>query len=202
MTVHHFSRRLLHRLPQRLLQHVSLLTTVALLAACASNQEKVQGNLGLPGWVLSPSVDDGLAETACVNWTGYMSVDRNEATAIARNRLVQQIELRAATMTKTHTSKTNANGGTNVGTTFESNARQIAEATLKGSKAVNTDIFDIDNKKQLCVMVTVEARDMDEIANQIIGQSGARLTNDDKAVLREQFKAQQGQQELQEATAI
>jgi general stress protein YciG len=184
------------------IRHFCLFTCIALLTACSTNQEKPQGNLGLPGWVLSPSIDNGLADTACVNWTGYMHVDRNEATAIARNRLVQQIELRAASMTKTHASKTNANGGANVGTNFENNARQIAEATLKGSKAVKTDIFDIDNKKQLCVMVTVEAREMDNIANQIIGQSGARLSNDDKAILREQFKAQQGQEELKEATAI
>jgi len=179
-----------------------LISSMTLLAACAGNQNKPQGNLALPSWVLSPSVEDGLAETACVNWTDYMHVDRDEATAIARNRLAQQIEVRAASMSKAHASKTNANGGANVGTTFESNARQISEATLKGSKAVKTDLFEIDNKKQLCVMVSLEAQQLESIANQIIGQSGARLSNEDKAVLKEQFKAGAGQRALLEATGV
>lgn len=173
-------------------------TANALLTGCASN--KTQNNLGVPSWVLAPHVANGIAASACVNWTGNLNIDRDQATAIARNRLVQQIETRAATMTKTHASKTNANGGTHVGSDFESNARQIAEGALKGSKAVKADLFDIDGTKQLCSLVTVEEQDMDHIADQLIGASGARLSNEDKGVLKQQFKAQKGQEELLEAT--
>jgi len=180
---------------------IALLGSLA-LTGCSNNDQKPQGNMLLPGWVLSPSVEDGLADTACVTWSGNMAIDRDEATAISRNRLALQIEVRAANMTKTYASKTQANGGTNVGTTFESNARQISEATLKGSKAVKTDLFEIDNKKQLCVMVSLEAQQLESIANQIIGQSGARLSNEDKAVLKEQFKAGAGQRALLEATGV
>ncbi|MFL0797278.1 MAG: hypothetical protein K6L73_07285 [Cellvibrionaceae bacterium] len=178
------------------------LCALATFTGCASNPDKKVGNLQLPAWVLTPSVEDGLAETACVNFTGYINVDRDEAAALARNGLTQQIEIRAANMTKTYASKTNANGGANVGTTFETNARQIAEATLKGSKIVKTDIFEIEQRKQLCAMVTVEPRELDDIAEQLITRSGAKLPNDDKAVLKEQFKAKQGQEELEKNTNL
>lgn len=175
---------------------------VSTLVGCASTQEKQnkpQGNIGLPGWILNPSVEKGLAESACVPWSGMITVDRDQATAIARNGLVQQIQIRAANLTKTFAHKTDTVSGTNVGTNFETSAQQLAEGTLKGTKAVKADVFDVDHKKQFCVMVTLEERDLDSIAKQIISSSGAKLSSDDQRVITEELKAKDGQQELKEA---
>lgn len=177
--------------------------TIALTAAlsttligCANQQEKITSNIGLPNWVVAPNIDNGLAESACVPYSGHFSIDRAQATALARNALTEQIEVRAASLTKTHLSKTDTVGGSSIGADFESSARQIAEATLKGTKADKADIFTIDEKKQFCVLVTLAERETDDVAQQIITASGAKLSSEDKEVLAEQFKANEGQEEL------
>lgn len=175
------------------------LCLVALIGCSTQQQEKITTNIGLPNWVISPQVEDGLADSACVPYSGHFTIDRDQAIAMARNGLVQQIEIRAASLTKTYASRTDTTGGTNVGANFEVNARQIAEATLRGTKATRVDVFDISGQKQLCAQVVLSEQKLDDIAEQIIARSGATLSNADKAVLREEMKADQGQQELKDA---
>ena len=179
--------------------HGIIAISLATLTACASNQDKLQGNINLPGWVLMPSVENGLAESACVPWSGHITIDREQATAMARNTLVRQIEVKSASMTKTHASKTDTTGGTNISASFETNARQIAEATLKGSKAIKGDLFTIDNKQQFCVMVTLDPQQTRQVFDKLVDSSGAQLKTDDEQVLYEQFRAMKGQQELENA---
>ena len=102
-------------------------------------------------------------------------------------------------MTKTHASKTDTTGGTNVSANFETNARQIAEATLTGSKAVKGDLFTIDNKQQFCVMVELDPSQTRQVFNKLVESSGAQLKANDEQVLYEQFRAMKGQQELEKA---
>lgn len=179
--------------------HSIIAISVVTLTACASNQDKLQGNINLPGWVLMPTIENGLAESACVPWSGHLTIDREQATAMARNALVRQIEVKSASMTKTHASKTDTVAGTNVSASFESNARQIAEATLTGSKAIKGDVFTIDNKQQFCVMVALDPQQTQQVFNKLIESSGAQLKANDEQVLFEQFKAMKGQQELEKA---
>ena len=183
---------------RRKITQTMIAISLATLTACASNQDKLQGNINLPGWVLMPSVENGLADSACVPWSGHVTIDREQATAMARNSLVRQIEVKAASMTKTHASKTDTTGGTNVSASFETNARQIAEATLKGSKAVRGDLFTIDNKQQFCVMVALNSQQTRQVFDRLVDSSGAQLKANDEQVLYEQFKAMKGQQELKE----
>ena len=181
---------------------VKAITAISLitLTGCATNQDKIVGNIELPRWVVMPQIENGLAESACVPWSGHLTIDRNHAIAEARNALVQQIELKAASMTKTHASKTDVATGTNVGATFETNARQIAESTLKGSKAVKGDLFTIDEKKQFCALVTVTPEQTRQVFNNLVKSSGATLQSNDEAVLYQQFLAWKGQRELEKAT--
>lgn len=182
---------------KRLNQSLALLSVV-ILAGCTSQQEKTESNIGLPNWVVSPQADDGLADSACVSYSGHFTIDRDQAVALARNALVQQIEVRAASLTKTYANRTDTVEGTNVGANFESNARQLAEATLRGTKAERVDLFEVEGEKQLCALVVLSKHKTDDLASRILDNSGASLSNDDEQVLREEFKARRGQEELRE----
>lgn len=174
---------------------------LVITTGCSSNPNKVSTNTGLPDWVTMPTTESGLAESACVPYSGQFTIDRDQATALARNGIVQQIELKAANLTKTFAHKTDTKDGSNIGANFETSARQVAEATLRGTKAVRTDVFTLDNKKQMCVLVTLNDQSLDVIADQIVTQSGATLSSEDKRVITEELKAQKGQDELKQAIA-
>lgn len=166
------------------------------LTACGGNSTK--NLLGdLPDWVFSPSIENGMAASSCVPWSGNLSIDRDQATAEARNEMTRQIELKATSFNKTYGSKTTVAGGTNVGATFEKNARQFAQASIRGSKRVKGGLFAIENQKQFCVMVAINPEQSEAIFKQLVKTSGAQLNSNDERVLSEQFKAWKGQQELE-----
>jgi len=167
------------------------------LIGCINHPGKTTSNIKLPNWVVAPAVENGLADSACVPWSGHMTIDRDQATAEARNSLVRQIEVKAANMTKTFAHKTDTVAGSNVGANFETSARQIAEATLQGSKTVMTDLFEVDGKQTLCVMVTIEPEKTREVFAGIVKASGAKLASQDENVMYEEFKAYKAQQELE-----
>ena len=59
-----------------------LAITLAAVAGCASNPEegKSSGAMSnLPAWVISPTSETGLADSACVQYSGSINVDRSEA---------------------------------------------------------------------------------------------------------------------------
>lgn len=177
-----------------------------LLSGCGTNPDKpvaedqVIGNsLGLPDWVVNPQIENGLADVACVPWSGHLTIDRSQASAMARNALVHQIELKAASMTKTFTHKTDTIAGSNIGADFEETARQLAEANLKGSRASRADLVTIDGKKQFCAMVTMPPAQTEALYQQLTRSGGATLSAEDDRVMFEQFKAYKAQQQLEQA---
>ena len=176
------------------------LLTAALMTGCASQDRKNKGELAsTPDWILSPQIENGIAESACVIWSGNIAIDKDEASHIARDRLAKQIELRSAGMTKAFSDKTTTSNGLNTGTTFESVSRQIYDQTLKGTKPTKAGIFIIDAKKNFCVMVEVDPDKTKKLYKNIVAASGAQLNADDDAVLFQQFKAWKAQGELDKA---
>ena len=149
-------------------------------------------------WVLSPNIDNGIADTACVPWSGQMTIDKDEATHIARTRLAKQLDVRTAGMSKAFANKTTASGGLNTGTNFENTSRQIFDQSLKGSKATKVGLFTIDKKKQFCVMVELDPDKTKTLYKNIVKASGAQLNAKDDDILFTQFKAKQAQKELDE----
>lgn len=174
----------------------ALLTTL-LLSACANQNEINKGELAdIPNWILAPQIENGIAESACVLWSGNLSIDKDEASHIARDRLAKQIDVRAAGMTKAFADKTTTSAGLNTGTTFESVSRQIFDQTLKGSKPSKAGLFTLDNKKNFCVMVEISPEKTNILYKGIIAASGKQLSADDDKVLFQQFKAWKAQGEL------
>ena len=182
-----------------------------LLSACASQETKQEqannklstsdanGELSnIPNWVLSPQIENGIADSACVAWSGNVTIDKDEASHIARTRLAKQIEVRSAGMSKAFANKTTTSAGLNTGTNFENTTRQIFEQTLKGTKSTKVGLFTIDKQKQFCVMVELDPAKTKQLYKNIISANGAQLNAKDEDILFTQFKAQQAQKELEE----
>ncbi|WP_226661463.1 hypothetical protein [Microbulbifer aggregans] len=168
-----------------------------MLTGCGSNPDTPVGNIGLPAWVMQPELENGLAETACVPFSGHISIDKQQATAMARSGIAQQIAVKVKAMDKVYNRRTDTTGSLNIGANFETVSKQVTERSLSGTRATKTDIFEIDRKRQLCSMVTMEPEKTKEIFDNILADSGRQLDPKDEAVLYEEFRAHKAQEELE-----
>ncbi len=87
----------------------------------------------MPGWILNPNIEGGIAAAECSTWSGDFSMDKAEATALARATLAKQIDTKVQAMDKTYQRRVRANDKTTTGTTFESVSKQLTEQTLQGT---------------------------------------------------------------------
>ncbi|HTO19864.1 MAG TPA: hypothetical protein VL129_12045 [Pseudomonas sp.] len=172
--------------------------TAAVLTGCGSKPAAPTSSL--PDWVMSPVVEGGIAATDCVSSSGNFSIDRSQATANARAALTKEINLKVAAMDKTYGSRTDAAGKTQVGSSFESVSRQVAQQQISGSKAVKVDFVDMDGQRQLCVMVAIQPEATKALYDSIIQQSQRKLSAQDEDILYQEFRASKAQNELSEAT--
>jgi len=152
--------------------------------------------IDLPDWVINPTVEGGIASTECVIYTGDISLDKAEATALGRADIAKQIDVKVKAMDKTYQSKVKTKDGVAAGGVFESVSKQIAQQQLKGARAIKMDLIEIDGKKQWCVMVALDPTLTDRLFNNIVKESGANLDPQDEAVLYQEFKAYKAGQEL------
>ncbi|HLT05765.1 MAG TPA: hypothetical protein VK019_12500 [Pseudomonas sp.] len=173
--------------------------TAAVLTGCGSKPAEAPKS-GVPDWVMSPSIEGGIAATDCVTSSGNFSIDRNQATANARAALSKEIETKVAAMDKTYASRTDAAGKTQVGSSFESVSRQVAQQHLIGSRPVKTDYVDMDGKRQLCVMVAIQPEATRALFDSIIQQSKRQLSQQDEDILYQEFRASKAYEELDQLT--
>jgi hypothetical protein len=165
--------------------------SAALVAACSSTPK-------IPDWVSMPQVEGGLADTACVDYSGDFSLSKTEATTLARGELARQLELRAKVMDKSYKHRTAVQGGANQGGSFESVIKNLADAVLIGSRPAKVEILEIGDKQQLCAMVTLGEKETKEVFDNLIDKSGVpALSHNDEAVLYEEFRAAKATEEME-----
>jgi len=177
----------------------ALITTV--LSACGST-EKVQEpspSTNIPSWVLNPVVEDGIAASACVKFSGHMSVDKKMATANSRLALAQQIDVRVEGLEKTYTSRVDANDETTVGSNFTSVSKQLTKQKLSGSRVIKSDIVKIAGKENFCVLTTLSPTATSELFAAIIKQSQRTINPKDEKFLYQEFKAHKAEENLDKA---
>jgi hypothetical protein len=175
------------------------LSLLTMLSACSSSPEKTsKANLlsDLPDWILSPNIDNGIADVACVESSGAFSIDRSEAIHYGSEQLAAQLNRKVASLGKGFQSKTKTNKGINVGSNFTQTGQQLIEQELTGVKAHKIGIFEIDNKKQLCVLVGISPEQTKSIYQNLKQNSNADLSAQDDTVLFQEFKAYKAQQDL------
>jgi hypothetical protein len=172
------------------------------VSACGSTPKKETAapkntmTMNIPAWVLNPIVEDGIAATDCVKFSGNMSVDQKMASANARLALAQQIETRVEGLDKTYSSRVDSNDEMTTGTNFSSVSKQLTQQKLNGSRIIKTDIVDIAGTNHFCAMMTMSPTATKELFDAIIEQSQRKVNPQDEKFLYQEFKAAKAQEEL------
>jgi hypothetical protein len=180
------------------LKIASTVLTFSILGACSSNQVVKPV---LPEWVLTPTIENGIADTQCVKSAGIdFPVLKSKATALARAELAKQINLRVKAMDKTYQRLTDTNQGSSTGGTFEAVSRQLTNQTLSGTRATKVEYIDFpDNSQKLCVMVTLDPNLTNTLFKTLVKESGQNISPRDEAVLYERFLAKKAADEMDAA---
>lgn len=177
--------------------------SVALVSGCATHPTGKAGDTAasLPDWVMNPTVENGIAVTDCVRDSGNFSLDRAQATANARAGLAKEIEVRVQAMDETYMRNTSTGEQATAGSTFESVSRQVANQHIVGSRPVKVDYVNINDRRNLCVMVALTPAATKDLFDAIIKQSQRSLSPTSEEVLYEEFRAAKAQQRLMDATS-
>lgn len=170
------------------------------MAGCAS-QPETQAQADLPDWVLSPQLDDGLAETACVPASNNMSLDKKRAMANARSSLAMSLEARVQSMDKTYQRAVDTEDDAVRGSTFESVSKQVTDMNIRGTRMVHSGYFTIGAADQFCVMAGFGEESMRGVFEDALSAARVKVSQDSERVLYTEFKAYQAQQELEKATS-
>jgi len=173
------------------------LPAIVLLSACSSSPLSEETTVGqIPSWILNPQVEDGIAVSECVLWSGNMSIDKQQAIANARTSLAQRIETRISAMDKSYRDKMEVASGVESGSSFSSVSKQITQHTLVGTTPIKTDIVNIADKDNLCVLMAVGQASTKAVFDELIKTSARPINAEQKDVLYQEFKAQRAEEQL------
>ena len=115
------------------------LATLALLASCSSSPEAVAPpSDDLPDWVLAPPVADDAFYGVGSYKSANLSTARTAATANARAEIAAQVEVQVDSAVKQYAQEAGVDGNKQVIEFLETVTKQVASATLSGSKVIDT----------------------------------------------------------------
>ena len=185
------------------LKNIALLAIASLLlTACGGSKVKEQVAAQpvkprLPAWVTFPLVEDGLADTTCVENNASMSLLKTKATTLARVEIAKQINVKVKAMDKSYQNLTTAAEGTSEGSTFESVSKSITKQNLSGTRAVKMDYVDFpDGTTKICVMVTMNPDLTKNVYSKIVEKSGRKMSAQSDDILFQQFKAKKLEEQM------
>lgn len=177
-----------------------LLALISLIAmtACSGAEPKQETKATVsdelskfPMWVIDPSYEDAIAAVgSAVIGNAGLSFARQQAMANARDQLALSIEVKVNTMFKSYVNSVGLGGADGVDAVATSVSKQVASQTLRGS--TQKEMAVVDN--ELYVLVV--------IPNEILAEEATKTVNTSMAndrALWQEFRAEQGQKELQDA---
>ena len=184
---------------------ITMLMSIAALGACGGHsvKEDMPAQSSIPDWVMSPVIENGIADTQCLvaNPGTSMSTLKSAAAASARAELAKQINVKVKAMDKTFQRLTESTDGPSSGSTFESVSKQITEQTLSGSRAIKQDYVNLppEGKSNFCVMVALSPEQTKTLFADLVDKAGTtNLSPSNEAVLYERFLAEKATKEMEE----
>jgi len=177
--------------------HLLSLPAIALLAACSSNSPTEETAVGsIPSWILNPQIEDGIAVSECVLWSGNMSIDKQQAIANARTALAQRIETKVTALDTSYRDKVETADGVVSGSTFSSVSKQVTAQTLVGTTPTKVDVVNIAGKDNLCVQVAIGQQATKSVFDELVNAAKLPMNAEQKDVLYQEFKSDRAQQQL------
>ncbi|ORC36650.1 hypothetical protein B4O97_06180 [Marispirochaeta aestuarii] len=115
------------------------LSLIGLVISCSSAPEPAAApSSDLPDWVLAPPVADDAYYGVGNYKSANLSTARTAATANARAEIAAQVEVQVDSAVKQYAQEAGVDGNRQVIEFLETVTKQVASATLNGSKVVET----------------------------------------------------------------
>lgn len=151
---------------------------------------------GAPAWVANPSMEGGLSAVGSANPTkAGISFQRTRALANARDELARQLSLEVSNLFKDFTQVTGVPQSETVDTVASNVSRQVAQATLAGSR--QADLWQA-NDGELYVLVVMEPESVIAATKEAVEEAVETSMGNDEA-LYQQFLGERAQDELDAA---
>lgn len=141
----------------------------------------------IPSWVLTPSVEQGMAAVDCVEFSGNLSVDAKLASSNARLALAQQINTKVESIDKTYDSRVSNGERTDINSRFSSSSKQITKQSLSGSTILRSDIVKISGKDYFCSMAVLSQTKTAQLFDSLVENADVAIDGSIKAELKKQF---------------
>jgi hypothetical protein len=141
-----------------------------------------------PDWILNPPSGPELHAGECVEASGSLGIDRQQATARARLALAQQIELRVEAMDQTWDSRVRDGQAQQLASRFVSASRQVVATTLQGARPVRTEVVKARGGSLVCVLVALQREASEKLPGDIIRTAAAPVDAATESMLVTRFR--------------
>lgn len=168
-----------------MLKKIALVSAVTLLAACNSTPDTNASKMGMniPDWVTNPALEKGLAASSCVIASSNFSIDKNQASQLARNELAQQLDTRMASLQEEYSQKVQLENDSATQTKFNSTVTAFTNQSLQGSKVEKVDYAQMGENKNLCVLVTLSEDQTKQLVEKVLKEGPVELSPEDETLL-------------------
>ncbi|MFY7856746.1 MAG: hypothetical protein ACOVQT_11440 [Rubrivivax sp.] len=141
-----------------------------------------------PDWILNPPSGPELHAGDCVESSGSVGIDRQQATARARLALAQQIEVRVEAMDQTWESRFREGQAQQLASRFVSASKQIVATTLQGARPVRTEVVKSRGGHLGCVLVALQREASEQLPGDIIRTAAAPVDAATESMLVARFR--------------
>lgn len=175
------------------------LACVAALGACKSTpKDKAQKMEGMnyASWVTNPKVEGGLAVAECVLSSGNFSIDRQQAVSNATAALARQISVKVESLTTSLVQKSTENTGVNSASEFRSKTKTVVSQTMVGVTPQKVDWADLDGKRHLCALVSVDKSNTQQLFDRLIDNWSRPVSPDNKEQMYKAFLLKEAEKSL------
>lgn len=145
-----------------------------------------------PDWVLNPESESGVTAAECVKASGNISLDRTQATAMARSSMARNLEVKVQAMDELYTKKAEAGEESRFGSSFTSTSKLLTEKTIQNSKVSKVEQVVNSSGNWLCAQVVLEERAATGYAREVIDRSGVKASAQTEELLLAQFRQKSG----------
>jgi hypothetical protein len=140
----------------------SLLTLAALNAYAAADFP--------PAWVLETS--DDLADAQCVDWSGSLSIDKQQILAQGRKEIAARIRVKVTAVDEAYQSKVTQGQATALKSSFIVSSKQVVEEALQGSRLMRLEVVKHAKGQSLCGLVQIGEVAAKQLARDVVQAPG------------------------------
>jgi hypothetical protein len=136
---------------------------------------------------MSPTVDNGIAATDCVLFSGNMSLDSKVAAANARTALALQIESSIDTLSDSTETRSMVDNNITVSSEFSNQTKQSSKLIVNSSVIKQVQVVAFNNKDYLCAMAVIDKSQTEQLVDILAAQSHVEIDETGRAKIKDRL---------------